>query len=189
LRLHHAAWTSFCSSSADAIDKERSSSDFQHGTLARRQLRNDDQMRVTRRASVASRSIVGPSRPRSGWPRSLSLVPRQAGTRARGSGSNPVRLRMKACSDWHAAPARGCGLGHARRRVLNQKPRPRVLDQTQALLSFKPDPILSGFLTTTHCGASMRRLPARDPAWEASCRLDRAGMREVRCAASASALT
>jgi hypothetical protein len=31
LRFHHAVWTSFCSSSADAIDKERSSSDLSMG--------------------------------------------------------------------------------------------------------------------------------------------------------------
>ena len=31
LRFHDAVWTSFCSSSADAIDKERSSSDLSMG--------------------------------------------------------------------------------------------------------------------------------------------------------------
>src|SRR6266567_4777270 len=31
LRFHHAVWTSLCSSSADAIDKERSSSDLSMG--------------------------------------------------------------------------------------------------------------------------------------------------------------
>jgi hypothetical protein len=52
-------------------------------------------------------------------PRGLSLVPRHTGTLAHGSGSNPVRLQVKACSDWHTAPAHECGLGHALRRVLN----------------------------------------------------------------------
>ena len=52
-------------------------------------------------------------------PRGLSLVPRHTGTLAHGSGSNPVRLQVKACSDWHTAPAHECGFGHALRRVLN----------------------------------------------------------------------
>jgi hypothetical protein len=34
------------------------------------------------------------------------------------------------------APARGCGLGHARRRVLDQKPRPRVLNRERGALEF-----------------------------------------------------
>ena len=96
--------TSFCASSADAIGKERSSSDFGMGRWPVANCANGGQMRVTRRASVASRSIVGPSRPRSGWPRGLSLVPRHAGTRARGSGSNLVRLQVTACSDEPCPP-------------------------------------------------------------------------------------
>jgi hypothetical protein len=57
-------------------------------------------------------------------------------------------------------------------------------------LSFKPDPILSGFLTTTHCGASVRRLPARDPAGKPDVgkTMRECGRAGVRCAASESAL-